>query len=1780
MGRTHYAFCTFRLGNMKKILHIVLSLLLLFSCSRNMMEVDVDKGEQLPDGLPITITIPFNSTEMLDVDVTTKVSASAQDETRVHDLYVMIFSNVNLTPEGSPRKIYGQFFSYDYQKMSTKQELNDNSNECWFVENKGMGSEAKTKGAVKISTETCSDAILVVLANVSNSISNLDGEDALDRLAAVRDLNELRSIEVRLEQDVVNRKDLFLMTGKLGEAKDPEVPDTRPSTSIFRTQDLRWNKSNEGEDKLNYYERFQVDLRPLDAKVKFRIKVNTDNIDEVTPVYWQVLNVPDRCYLDSDWNDEEAPEQTRYFKSQQYYFEGTEEEDDDTYYTFTFYMLENRLNHDENGNPCGVQDAVKYYEREKQNKIPTGEYGYGIDHSGEYVRNDDWLFAPAKSTYVKFDLILRLTETGLASYADIDEDIHITQALTSDAIFTVHLGNFGSSDDDSETGRFNNYWTQRGNSYIYTITVNNTSHIYAEVKEQAKPGDGGDWEAQSGLEGFLLLTNTEIINADCHYEYHQITFHYNPDMTQDRFSWYVKTPFSEGGPDIIPLYKKNNEEEWVADTNDFGDQKYEYEADGGTYSIQGQNKTGKKLDYRWVMFGLNPSDGVYTKNRHAYPGISHYDRDWAPGKKVRETDDEGEAILCNDMDRDIPDLMDITQLIKFIFFETQKKKHGIVDNLFDTEDNICLTAFIDEYYYEKDPLDDPKTAKVDPNLWRKFVNATPREMHILSDAQSSRDRKSDVILSSHSVIQQSIQTIYNIHAPDLNNLWGTEHKDEMRYLTGQDAYLDDNPGKSPGWPYWPGDKERGTESSGRAGYYDNGPNEEANRVGKWNGRLNSAHIWDIYDRSNNLPKTNKNWSTFLNYEVENNTPELKEAYEGMAYSCLTRNRDNNGDNIIDCNEVRWYLAACNQLAGMWIGNEALSLAARLYRPEEGQWRSHIISSSGKRVLWAEEGGGATQYGWDFDYKNRYVWHTIEEAAEGESVRCLRNIGTFDNGTKDVTEADYDQEIDSYFKLTPNGDGSYTFDFNHINPKSLRTFSSGELPYHEQFSENNCVYLKMHTQAPSQNVGDGVKWDGSSWVADEEDSFKKLNPIRKNQDPKLEDINNDVTTLGYNPYCPPGYRFPNQSEMLLMSLYLPSSYFNTSKSGASYGSVYLPTRTYYNRGKYGSVTTNMPEQDLIREKTGGVDEFGKSFKGKVGWCYTTSASKQSCIAAGNSITRSRCVRDDVEMIGHIEGGIILEKEEAYPGDTFPISLSFFSSGSAFVAASLKLRYSDGMGVFHETDIPLDETPNGLEYNVGQKVIIPSLSALGFGGTGWEGHDMSLKITIRNTTTTKEVEVPFSLQNPLLGRMSVEEDIFPKDENDIIFNFATRSNTSELSSVYVDLHYTDIYGNARVQQVLSRSNLSIKNLAGTKLAIPELDYWPDLDAPISFEARMTDDGGCTKTQVFDFDDAVCLRSHILGGVEFPNEFNEDDGVPVRLGIYSANPDVATISAASLWWKAPDAGGFTEITFDAPALEHLNAKEWTDIDQWIADLINDGPSAAKNKEFQFYCTAICNDDKTSVTTPVRSMTLIRFNECDNPGPWEQGRHRASDIKNKWAVTSITNLDYSRGDYLEADIDVTNCRYLRYNGNNNDDIGMDNLISIGISNGLDWKPDDIYFYYPAYSPTEAPGENRLQVSIFHHNNKVSRLRPYDLPGSLNIKLSKDLLLVNGAELDYSDDKSALDGKGDGAKENSEAYSRATISTITASSTTKVGSVEGRHRSRATYRYVRVIRERTDVTP
>lgn len=1212
---------------MKRFKGIFFLLLLLTSC---FPEKGLLPKDCYPEGAPVTMYIGFGAQDFLDVRIGTKAEASPADESRVHDLYVMLF-------DSDGNRFYNRYFTFEHLASSLS-ALDEQSNEGWYVKNTDDPATSKTTGVVKISTESKEGCTLVVLANVSNPINTLDGKDPVDRLEEIKTLSKLREVKVTLEQELVTRTNLFLML----ETKEG-----------LNTGLMKWGTL----DPLSYDLDYRLELKTLVAKVKFCIAYNSTNIDasRSTPRYWQVFNVPSSSYLIPRESD---PDEVNYFNTVEAFYDGVETIDNKEWQVFTFYMLENRKSPKksiENGND------PNYYLREKQEKAPDPE------HEGSVV-NGAWEYAPEKGTYVQFDMVLGLTDEGVRSILG-----YKSHALTSEALFTVHMGDFLSSDPyysvEGRTHNYDNYDVERNHAYTYYITIENSSKIYIEVIGEGTPKTPR--EDEPGQEGSLLLTTDEIVNCDAHYEYHSLTFNYTPGIKQKGVSWYVKTPFSEGGA------------QWNANTED-----WDFSCD----------------DYLWVKFAVNQvSNDTYSESRIAYPGGGKYDPEWEPED-------------CS------PSLMDIHQLIKYIFYQTGEKDQGRSNDfkLVDpskpyrsdpSEDNynpyvIRVTAFVDEYYYEKDPTDPNATA--DPNLWRKFVNAKPRELHILADSQYSEDRKSDVITSSHSIIQQSIQTIYNIYSPDLTSLWGTEHLDEMSYNNRVARYSADQAD----WPWWDG-------SAAPSGV----------RNDEENGRVNTATLWGLNSGS-------KQWADFLNYEVVNNTPELQEGYRYLAYSCLTRNRDNDGDGVIDPEEVRWYTAAVNQIVGMWVGNEALTPTARIYQPKNAadnsdglNWRAWVVSSTTSSVnnqritinnpwiIRAEEASTRSEYNY-FDWAG----FDAEKRNKVSSIRCVRNIGTFQHGgvTTDISYAPYDQAVDKYYdviggvdangKAVANADGTYTVRFTRLNPISIREYVAEDLPYHQEYSEQNKVYLELHMQDPAvQEKADGT-------IGEDE-----------------REINNNITHNGYNQYCPAGYRLPNMTELLMMVSLMPSSYWSSSIS--------YPCRTFYSHGALGKQTSGE--------------------ENKVGWAFSRVTGRVNLINLNTAAQGVRCVRDN-DCVGEITGKISVPGgDDIRVGDEIDIQLNFSSQGSSFKDLALSLVYVGTNGREEAADIDVSSVSlSGLTIRETVSYQIPSdLPLLG---------DMYIRATVRNSVgVTRVFETPIKVKSPVFASVRLLHCDYAEDTETPVF-----------------------------------------------------------------------------------------------------------------------------------------------------------------------------------------------------------------------------------------------------------------------------------------------------------------------------------------------------------------------------------------------------------------------------
>lgn len=496
----------------------------------------------------------------------------------------------------------------------------------------------------------------------------------------------------------------------------------------------------------------------------------------------------------------------------------------------------------------------------------------------------------------------------------------------------------------------------------------------------------------------------------------------------------------------------------------------------GVHDVDDRTYEGVE-DFRWIKFTINKKKGIRHGQYATYSGDNQYNPDWYP-----TSPDISQA----------KDLMDIDQLIaylKLVKAQDEDMRDLVADGT--TDGHICITAFIDENLYYYDPINDPLQLDPQPQLWHQCVDREDRMLHIIVPDEDltggdyySPDGNTSLVTSLYSFVQKSIRTVFDASNTQLQTAWGLES-----VMEGEDNGYN---GRLP----------VGDVSAAAV-------NPDYNS----NGRANSIS-WMVGKEWEDVIKTTERYG-------------LNSAFNNAAYACLLRNRDLNGNGRVEAEEVRWYLAAIDQLTDIFIGEWALDETSRLYpydpangdMPPTGKVYWHYTSSSpdpnqsnNPNVLWAEEGASRGNYGSSSGSNINGQYY---------AYRCVRNLGIpLDNP---------DQKPEDLVQVTDNGDGTYTLDLSRMNPKSLRTaYDNGQpLPKGNEKSANNRPYKSFTVDKDIY---------GANEPYNEVVAFYNGNPL----DPSLYEAGCTWSNQGFwqqyqspNNPCPPGYRVPNQRELLIM-----------------------------------------------------------------------------------------------------------------------------------------------------------------------------------------------------------------------------------------------------------------------------------------------------------------------------------------------------------------------------------------------------------------------------------------------------------------------------------------------------------------------------------------------------------------------------------------------------------------------------------------------------------------------
>ena len=815
-------------------------------------------------------------------------------------------------------------------------------------------NETTTKGLYSVSFKTSSGRKkLIAIANTAIN----DGDGGFWELSAI-DMDKLKAytFDELKDQIITLRSELY-----------NEDVMKRPIQIVSSSQMLMtgWNENlafNEDGNVISYgtngdeQSKIIAKLDRAMARITFNIKKGNGNF---VPSSYQVYNIPVHSALIN--NNKQIQPKYVYTESSNI---GAVANDK---YTFEFYSPENIQ--DIKIKPDGSD--LDYNDREKWNsEVHTT------------AKDKNWEYAQ-KGTFV----VISGTYSGTANIVDNDGNVVSSgNNVTGNVEYTIHLGDFSE-----ETGSFGNFSVERNTAYTYNVEVVGVNNIIVEAIT--------DKENQSGAEGdiFTYDASTFSYELDAHYE--QVFLEYNlsniaqsisPNLTTDEdvdnaiadnlilivqseamdYTHLEETPQEpytvQNKRGILKPFQIYSD----AVRNIVDEETAEKKANEMKYKVLTGNRDEsltptKGFDYKWIEFWPQSENTIAN-----YPGVSAWSREDLEGF----ANPDAYGLTATEDTTHLKDVYDIIvamgKVIKKIY-----KKETISTGAF-AEDGITITevnnsfvarftAFVNEYYYYKHPLTGAKVTN-----WSVFTNKIPREMIIAMSSKVSGDGNSSFSTIYSHISQLSMQTFYNSRTLQMNG-FGIETYNEtphIRFGSSETTGLSDTNGRS-----------------NQIKLLGNLPQDWGRFINSdYNGWFESIGS----DRINHK----------LPVSVYKGTREESEGDNGIGgayFACLSRNRDLNGNRIIEENEVRWYLPSINEYIRIGVGSNAISNASKLYMGDKYSmthkgyatsyiWEGSLYFTSSneadKRVYWAVERGS---YGGDnFDYTGNWA---------AKPIRCIRSL---------------------------------------------------------------------------------------------------------------------------------------------------------------------------------------------------------------------------------------------------------------------------------------------------------------------------------------------------------------------------------------------------------------------------------------------------------------------------------------------------------------------------------------------------------------------------------------------------------------------------------------------------------------------------------------------------------------------------------------------------------------------------------------------------------------------
>lgn len=640
---------------------------------------------------------------------------------------------------------------------------------------------------------------------------------------------------------------------------------------------------------------------------------------------------------------------------------------------------------------------------------------------------------------------------------------------TVEATYKVHLGYAVGNNEGEKARDFNNY---RNSIYNYNVTVRSANSI---IVEAFRIGDNP--ELQPGAEGVVTDVTDNLFECDAHPEVFNI---YLTEEEIENFSFTMRSYYNN---QEIVIYQQKKDENGVQKNNipERGDDNFKF--------------------YNWIELvptGLTAQTEANKNRIKEFPNLARN-----PNWKTQTAAQRG------------------------FYYPGELAGSGLTGQYF--------TVYVNEHAYVPRYGDDNWGNEVGNN-WHAYVNTTrPRQAWFNVSQETSKDGQNVYYRSKYALSQRSIQTYYNMGNNTVATALGLEHVNEsfgmnIRWTKDIIANLDPDNGRYNVWLGVNG-TDGGSEADNWSSVVKLNTSQIVNEItnSKTNGQMQYAQdYFNTAEKTWNVPMQNTIAGNNLNgtsgryngkastYDPQMNGNNIQ--YIEALQACMNRNRDENGNGVIDAAELKWYLPASGKYARIILGRRTLSNPLMNYQQSTlkyactngGNTIYHFIASDNV-IVWADEGMSSSNF---YGQDNQYSYAPWQ-------IRCIRNLGTnltsVSRGEK-VTPA-YDDKT----KNTTTGSG--VVKVNAYYGAALRDPVTTYLPMHKSNSPYNALGRYGFEIAEVDN--------GNTNNPNPSTNEASATAYRTSYDTYNDAVIKATPCSKLNQGTKKGWRIPNQAEAVIM-----------------------------------------------------------------------------------------------------------------------------------------------------------------------------------------------------------------------------------------------------------------------------------------------------------------------------------------------------------------------------------------------------------------------------------------------------------------------------------------------------------------------------------------------------------------------------------------------------------------------------------------------------------------------